>query len=65
MFAYGAEGLALQCFSLVQLSFSAKHIYICIHFYSYSRIGTDGNNMKIKNVDCVVDSERLETTVRM
>ena len=27
---------------------SAKHIYICIHFYSYSRISTDENNMKIK-----------------
>ena len=28
---------------------SAKHIYICIFFYSYNRrIGTDENNMKIK-----------------
>ena len=25
-----------------------KNIYICINFYSYSRIGTDDNNMKIK-----------------
>ena len=27
---------------------SAKHIYICITFYLYSRIGTGENNMKIK-----------------
>ena len=27
-------------------------IFICINFYSYSRIGTDENKMKIKNVDC-------------
>ena len=32
-----------------------KHIYICINFYSYSKIDTDENNMKIKNVNCVVD----------
>ena len=25
-----------------------KHIYICIHFYSYSKIDTDENNVKIK-----------------
>ena len=27
---------------------SAKHIYISMIFYTYSRIGTDENNMKIK-----------------
>ena len=30
------------------LIISAKHIDICINFYSYSRIGTNENNMKIK-----------------
>ena len=30
------------------LIISAKHIDICIKFYSYSRIGTNENNMKIK-----------------
>ena len=38
---------------------STKSIYICINFYSYSRIGTDENKMKIKNVDRV-----LLTTIR-
>ena len=29
-------------------SYSIKHIYTCIHFYSYSRIGTNENNMKTR-----------------
>ena len=29
-------------------SYSIKHIYTCINFYSYSRIGTNENNMKIR-----------------
>ena len=35
------------------------NIYICINFYSYSRIGTDENNKIKKKVDCV-----LLTTIR-
>ena len=30
------------------LNLSTKHIYICIKFYSYSRIGTNENIMKIR-----------------
>ena len=33
-----------------------KYIYICIHFYSYSRIDTDENNIKMWTV--------LLTTIR-
>ena len=45
---------------------SAKHIDICSDFYSYNRIGTDENSMKIKMwTVLLIASERLETTVRM
>ena len=40
-------------------SYSIKHIYICINFYSYSRIGTNENNMKIRMWTVV-----LLTTIR-
>ena len=32
------------------IKISTKNVYICINFYSYSRIGTVENNMKIKTV---------------
>ena len=42
-----------------ELIISAKHIYICIIFYSYSTIGTNENNTKIRMWTVV-----LLTTIR-
>ena len=39
--------IAFLCSKFISAVISAKHIYICINIYTYGRIGTDENNMKI------------------